>query len=298
MKCSWRGTGAWLTLLAAAAVGVYAHSQNTPRPFRFTSPAAAWLYSPPHGPHHDISAITSKLVLTVNTHADGFDYPVQYADGSHGCTLFTDTLRYDYHDRICVPKPAAGYAPSRGGWGANDGHLVVVNTIAGDYYDFWKLTVDAQGVPLSTNVGMIVSGRLATSNGTPGTTAAGVTGLAGDILPGELDCSTCLNHALNVVVPERLNSRFVGHQAPARQTDGHGSGIFREGAKIRLDPGFDFTALPMSTPSRAILRALKLFGGVITDQTTGPGISFYSALASAPDLTGLNAAAQHLWIYY
>lgn len=265
---------------------------------RFTSPSAAWLYTPPHGPHLDISALTSTLPFSVDTHAGGFDYPVAYTDGRHGCTVFTDTLRYDFHDRICVPNPPSGYWPSRGDQNANDGHLVVVNITDGNYYDFWKLSVDATGVPLATNVGAIFRGNLATSNGTPGTTAAHITGLAGDILPGELDCATCLEHALNVVVPGRLNSDRLCRQAPATQTDGHGDGVFCEGAKIRLDPSVDLGTLPASVAAHAILRALQRYGGAITDQSDGPGIAFYSALTSPPDLTGLKAAGRHLWIYY
>ena len=287
-----------LTLLSAVGAGGALNFIRAPFVPRFTSPSAAWLYSPPRGAHRDISALAATLTFSVNTHAEGFDYPVQYTDGSHGCTLFTDTLRYDLHDRTCVPNPAAGYAPSHGGWGANDGHLVVVDTSTGNYYDFWKLEVDAAGRPLSTNVGAIFTGNLATSNGTPGSTAAGITGLAGDILPGELDCATCLNHALNAAIPGLMNSSRMGHQFPATKTDGRGHGFFREGAKIRLDPRVDVSKLPASTAARAILRALQLYGGAITDQSGGTGIGFYSALAAPPDLTGLDLIRQHLWIYY
>ena|GEM_PF-1878679 len=264
----------------------------------FPSSAADWLYSAPTGTGINISGVTSGMRFDLNTHAQGFDYPVEYTDGSHGCTNFTDTLQYQYTDRYCVPNPANGYFPSLGGWGANDGHLVVVNTATGEYYDFWKLYTNAAGQPTSTNVGGVFKGLLS-GNGTPGTTAADISGLAGDILPGELDCETCLNHALSVIVPASLNSNLIGHQAPATHTDGGASGaIFREGAKIRLDPSVAVDALQASTAVKAILRALQLYGGVITDQTGGSQISFYTALATAPDLTGLNLAGQHLWIYY
>jgi len=186
-----------------------------------------------------------------------------------------------------------------GGYGANDGHLIVVDTATGDYFDFWKLYVNSSFQPTSTNVGGLASGHLATSNGTPGHTASEITGLAGDIMPGELDCATCLNHALSVIVPGSMNSNQVGHQAPAVKTDGTvGGAIFREGAKIRFDPSINVAPLNASTATQAILRALQLYGGVVTDQTGGSQIAFYSDLAAAPSLTGLNLIGQHLFIYY
>lgn len=239
------------------------------------------------------------MTFQVNTHSQGYDYPVVSTDGTHGCTTFTDTLQYAYSDKLCVPNPANGFFPSIGGWGYNDGHLIVIDTATGDYYDFWKLYVNGSGVPLSTNVGGIVTGNLATSNGTPGQTATEITGLAGDILAGELDCETCLQHALSVIVPSGMNSNQVGKQSPAVKTDGSVPGaIFREGAKLRFDPSVDVDSLSVSTAVKAIMKALQQFGGVITDQTGGAQIAFYSALASAPDLTGINQIGQHLLIYY
>lgn len=264
----------------------------------FTGGAANWLYSAPTGQGLNISAMTSGLPFFINAHNGGFDYPVQFADGSLGCTTFTDSHYYGQTDSFCVPNPAGGFAPSVGGWGANDGHLVVVDTQAHRYYDFWKLNVNAQGKPQSTDVGAIRAGDLS-GNGAPGTTAANISGLAGDILPGELDCSTCLNHALNVIVPSTMNSSQLGHQAPASKTDGGVPGaVFREGAKIRFDPGIQVDSLPVSTAVKAVMRALQLYGGVITDQTGGNCISFYSALDTNPDLTGINQIGQHLFLYY
>jgi hypothetical protein len=244
--------------------------------------------------------MVSGFPVGLNTHDGGFDYPVETTDGSHGCTNFTDTLQYNFGDHICVPNPPSGYWPSVGGWGANDGHLVIVNTASGDYYDFWKLYVDANGHPTSTNVGQIVGGNLATSNGTPGTTAAEISGLAGGIMPGELDCDTCLQHALNVVVPGSMNSNQVGTQAPAAKTDGTvGGAIFREGAKLVFDPSVNVDALSgVSTAVKAIMKAMQKYGAVITDQTGGNGIGIYTGLAKAPDLTGIGVINQHLLIFY
>ena len=264
----------------------------------FTGSAAAWLYSAPTGSGLNISGMTAAMPINLNTHTAGFDYPVQYADGSNGCTTFTDKKYYDLQDQICVPNPAGGFHTSTGGYGADDGHLVVVDRSAGKYYDFWKLSVDGNGRPTSTDVGQIVEGSL-DGDGTPGTTAAQISGLAGAIMPGELDCGTCLQHALSLIVPGTMNSSALGHQAPARHTDGAEAGaIFREGAKLRLDPGVNVDSLDASTAVKAIMHALQQYGGVITDQSGGNGIGIYTALDSPPDLTGIGEIAKHLQIYY
>ncbi|MGH9413382.1 MAG: hypothetical protein ACRD0Y_06535 [Terriglobales bacterium] len=262
----------------------------------FPAAAAAWLYSAPTGTPIDISSL--KMGFDLNTHDGGFDFPVEYTDGTHGCTTFTDTIEYNLQDKICVPNPAGGYHPSVGGWGYNDGHVVIVDSANGNYYGFWKLYVDSNGNPASTNVGKLVQGSL-NGDGTPGTTATAITGLAGDILPGELDCLTCLNHALNIIVPGAMNSNRLCHQAPAMGTDGSVPGaIFCEGAKIRFDPSVDLSTLQASTAVKAIMRALQLYGGVITDQSGGGTISCYTDLATQPDMTGSKLIGQHLWIYY
>lgn len=303
--CTVRATSQANASASASATVTVTAAPTTPPPSSgstrlFTNASADWLYSAPTGTGKDISGTTSKMAFALDTHDGGFDYPVQYTDGTHGCTTFTDSSIFGYRDNICVPNPADGFHPSTGGWGANDGHLVVVNTTTRMYYDFWKLVVDKNGNPSSTNVGQIVQGSLDKGNGTPGTTAAVITGLAGDILPGELDCATCLNHALQAVVPGSMNSGNVCKQAPAEKTDGGVSGaIFCEGAKLRFDPSINVDSLNVSTAAKAILHALQNYGAVITDQSGGNGIAFYTALPSQPDLSGFNnIVGQHMLIYY
>jgi hypothetical protein len=268
------------------------------RMFATTGPAGYWLYARPTNTGIDISSTISSLPVSINTHDGGFDYPVQYTDGTHGTTTFNDAGVYGRNDFVTVPNPSEGYKPSVGGWGANDGHLVVVNTSDGTFYDFWQLTLDSSGNP-NTHVGQIVQGSFNTSDGRPGTTAAQITGLAGDVLPGELDCTTCLNHALSIVVYQAMNSPLLGKQAPVFHTDGSVSGgVFREGAKLQFDPSINVDSLNASTAVKAIMKALQQYGGVITDQTGGRGISIYSALPTQPDTTGINLISQHLLIYY
>jgi len=264
----------------------------------FSGSGAAWLYTAPTGSGLNISSITSGMHFKVNAHDGGFDYPIQYADGSLGCTTFTDTRIYGRNDKYCVPNPPGGFKPSTGAWGADDGHVVVIDTAAGVYYDLWKLYLDGSGKPQSTNIGEIASGSM-NGNGAPGTTAADLTGAAGDIMPGELDCADCLQHALSMIVPGNLNSPQVGTQAPVAKTDGSvGGAIFREGAKIRLDPNLNVDSLQASTAAKAVMKALQRYGGVITDQTGDSGILMYSDLATTPDTSGLDQIGGHLYLYY
>jgi hypothetical protein len=185
------------------------------------------------------------------------------------------------------------------------------------YWDFWQLTTDASGKPVSSTssscgsttkgvayvcVGQIKQGWYDTSSGNPGTTAALISGLAGGIMPGELDCATCLNHALNIVVPSVQNTSQLGDQGPATHTDGGAAtGVFREGAKIFLDPAYQ---IPTNTTTasiavQAIMRSLQLYGGVVTDQTgCNTCVVAYSSLATIPDMTGKDLITQHLFIAY
>lgn len=90
--------------------------------------------------------------------------------------------------------------------------------------------------------------------------------------------------------------------APADHTDGSVAGaVFCEGAKVAMDPSVDVDSLSASAAAKAIMKALQLYGGVITDQTSCSNcFSFYSSVAgNQPDLSGLGTnLLPHLWIYY
>lgn len=255
-------------------------------------PNAAWLYQPPSGTGVDIGYLHAKL--SINDRRGGFDYPIESADGSDGYRRFTD--RYGHSES--VPVPANGFWPSTGGWGANDGHLIILDQSNGRFYDFWKLTVDASGHPVSTNVGQIVSGPL-DGNGNPGTTAADISGAAGDLLPGELQNG--IGHALSCIVPGAWNNSSLGHQAPAAKTDGQSNGPLSEGGKIGVRPGLNIDALDVGVATKAILKAFQNYGCVITDQNgSSNSLGIYSALPNLDnlDLRGMDQAGQYLRFYF
>jgi hypothetical protein len=247
------------------------------------------MYSFPRGSAVPISNTTSSFSFQINTHDGCWDYPMQVGDGSNGYTTFTDGGR-----TFSVPNPPNGYWPST----CSDGHLLIVDYVHGNYYDFWQLYA-TNGVPNSTHVGMVASNSLG-SNGTLGTTGCWITGLAGDILPGELACEDCLNHTLAVVVTQAAVGPGVGKEAPAQRYDGTTAGaLFHEGSKIVFDPSVDVDALQASTAVKAIMKALQKYGGTIVDIGGASNyMGFYSSLPTAPDETGLQLIGQHLLLYY
>lgn len=308
MKASRLKPRACLGLLVAGFVlGSQAQVPKRAARAAFPPRRASYLYTPPAGAHADIGAWPGVAALrpALNVHGNGYDYPVQFSDGTHGATTFDDFGWWHRRDRIAVPNvgPGGGFHPSTG----TDGHLVVINTVTRRAYEFWRLCANAAGAPVTcpgnrspTSVGWIGTFSLDTSNGVPGGgTASGLSGLAGLILPGEIEHG--IDHALSVIVPGAMNSPRLCSAAPASHTDGTApGGVFCEGAKLRLDPSVQVDALPATPAAKAILLALQRFGGVITDQSDcAHCLNFYTALdGPAPDLTGLAPALlPHLWIY-
>lgn len=271
-----------------------------------TSSSAAYAYSAPTGAYTDISSHSGLSYVTLQTHDYGYDFPIQYTDGTHGTTPFDDSHWYGRTDNIAVPNitTTGGFYPSTG----SDGHLVVVDTSTRTAYPFWRLCTDTNGTPITcsgnyspTSIGNIKSFSLNTSNGAvDGATASGIAAVAGDILPGELNGAP-VPHALLVVIDGALMSPNVCTEAPADNSDGSVSGaVFCEGAKIRMDPSVDVDSLSASAAAKSVMKALQAFGGIIVDQGGCSGcMAFYTNVASRPDLTGLTTnLLAHLWIYY
>lgn len=253
-------------------------------------PNAGWLYRAPSGSNWGLASYHAKV--SIDAHDGGFDYPIQYTDGSNGTMTFSDGS-----NQIAVPIPAGGFYPSTGAWGANDGHLVVIDTSRRMYFDFWKLLTDGHGHPRSTHVGKIVSGSL-DGDGSPGTTAANLTGAAGDLMPGELQSG--IHHALSCVVPGNWNNASLGDQAPVSKTDGRGNGPLSEGGKLGIDPKLNVDALPVGAGTKNLMKALQQYGCVVTDQSGGTGIAIYSDLPNLKgvDLSGMDQIGRYLRFYF
>lgn len=240
-----------------------------------TSTSAAYIHEAPTGSYTDISSDSGLTSVGLLTHDGGFDMPIQYTDGTHGTTTFDDFHWYGRTDQIAVPNitSGGGFFPSVGGYGADDGHLVVIDTTTRTAYEFWRLCTDSNGTPITcsgnyspTSVGNIQSYSLNTSNGgSIQTTASGIAGAVGDLLPGELNGAP-VPHALIVSVDGNLMNPNVCTEAPANGTDGSVAGAtFCEGAKLRMDPSVDVDTLSASPAAKSIMKAFQVFGAIIVD---------------------------------
>lgn len=235
----------------------------------YTATAASYLYSQPTGSYTDISADSGLTSVALNTHDGGFDHPVQFTDGTHGTTEFNDYGFYSQNDDYFVPNITAtgGFFPATGGYGADDGHLIVVDTSNRMAYDFFRLCTDSNGTPITCSgnpsaisIGGIKAFSLNASNGTPGTTASGLSTLVGAIMPGELNGSA-MPHALALQIDPDLMNSTVCHETPANYSDGSGSGPFCEGAKVRMDPSVNVDSLTASAAAKSIMKAFQQYGG-------------------------------------
>jgi hypothetical protein len=166
------------------------------------------------------------------------------------------------------------------------------------------------GAPGETVCGIrgIFSGNLATSPpNLGGGTAAGIVSGAGIIMPGELDCPTCLNHMIHVMATIGLANATTCNAFPVGKTgDGRGTlphAILCEGGILQYTG--DWTQLDPATHSAAVIalaRALQLYGGMITDRggtnSSPDSVSFYSDYNTVPSTKGIGDLLQHLAVFY
>ncbi len=56
-----------------------------------TSSSAAYAYLAPTGTYTSISSNSGLSTVSLDTHDHGYDFPIQYTDGTHGTTTFDDS---------------------------------------------------------------------------------------------------------------------------------------------------------------------------------------------------------------
>jgi len=308
----------------------------------FTSPAAAWLYAganPRWGSGRDLATLTAGWAPPdLNTNQAGFAMPVQHTNDSYGSTGFND---FNYgpgwrHDSASVPNPpgdvwtpSCGWLPpaqfgATGCFGSYDGKDFIIDDTTGNFYEMDQLYVNSQGQPINFGVngygsGLcggagetvcgvrgVFSGNLATSApNLGGATAAGLVAGAGDIMPGELDCATCLNHTVLLVgSPDLINSATCDAFPTGKSGDGFNAlpqAVLCEGGVLAWTG--DWTQLDPATHSTAVIalaRALQLYGGLIVDQGGAghEGFSFYTDYDAPPDMTGAADLNVGLVVFY
>lgn len=306
----------------------------------FTSPQSAFLYSGPTTRWGRMRLLDTGgwSVPGLSTNDHGFGAPIQHTNGRYGFTRFND-LKYGpgwRHDHVLAANPPADvWTPSCGWlpphrfgavscWDAYDGKDFVIDDANGNFYELDMLFVNAAGHPINRppygygsgpcgnkhqppcGVRGVFAGNLRTSPpNLGGGTAAGIVSGAGDIVPGELDCATCLNHAVQVVAAASLVNRTTCDAFPVgKNGDGQGrlpAADLCEGGVLQYTG--DWRALDPATHSPAVLalaRALALYGGLITDQggSGQPGFTVYTDYDSAPPMQGAADLLRGLAVYY
>ena len=310
----------------------------------FTSPQAAWLYvgsTPAWGRGRDISALSAQWIAPgVTTNQSGFGMPVQHTQEADGFTSIND---FNYgpgwrHDSANVPNPPSNQWTPSCGWlppsqfgqtscyGAYDGKDFIIDDTNGNFYEIDQLYVDSSGHPINFGVNGygtgvcggagqtvcgirgIFSGNLATSApNLGGSTAAGIVSGAGVIVPGELECPTCLNHMIQVLGTSQLVNATTCNAFPVgKNGDGGGTlphAVLCEGGILQYTG--DWTQLDPATHSTAVIalaRALQLYGGMMTDQvgtSSSPDhVTFYADYDTAPNTTGIGDLMLHLAVFY
>jgi hypothetical protein len=153
-----------------------------------------------------------------------------------------------------------------------DGWLTVLDRDSGVAYDLWRARRSPDGGVISYQFM-----RKWDLNGPgflpPGTASARGSGLplfAGVITPADIAAGR-IDHALAISLPGPARNKYV---QPASTTDGVGSeDSLPEGARIRLRPGVRIPRLSTGVDARAtraIIRALKLYGAIVVDRARVP----------------------------
>jgi hypothetical protein len=164
-----------------------------------------------------------------------------------------------------VPIPA-GVQPSPG----SDGHVTIVSKSTGCEYDFWGVTVSADGGLTAKWANVISLSRSGVFTNGPAARASGFALLAGLILPTDLRRGR-IDHALVFAYPF---TKAGGPVPPAIGSDGEtqGAQAIPEGARVQLDPSLDLSTLGLRPYEFMVARALQEYGAYISD--TGGAIIF------------------------
>jgi hypothetical protein len=169
-----------------------------------------------------------------------------------------------------VPIPA-GAQPAAG----TDQHMVVWQPATDTMWEFWRASRQVDGWHASWGGRM---DRVSASPGyftTPadwGATATSLPLLGGLIRPDELAAGH-IDHALAIAIPQ---SRASWSSWPAQRTDGtvNDENAIPEGARFRLDPTLDLSAMPMTPLVRMLAQAAQRYGIVVRDRAGD--VTFYA----------------------
>lgn len=181
-------------------------------------------------------------------------------------------------------KPAAG----------SDGQLVSIDVATGKSYELWQAKFSKKKWTASFGGVIDLNG----SGWGYQSTGSGASRIGGVIRVAEIQAGV-IPHTLSVATDNVCAGTF---RSPATKTDGTSSrsDCIPEGARIQLDPNLDLSQLQMSPASRAIARALQVYGAFVSDKGgSAMGLRFErapDATSSYPGAVYYNAGLK--WDYY
>jgi len=168
-----------------------------------------------------------------------------------------------------------------------DGHLTIYQPSTDSMWEFWKASkrddgwhaawggamrhVSTRAGYYNNNVWPGLSGLQGYNWGSTATSLPVAGGLITiqDLREGRID------HALAASVPFACQDFFL---FPAQRTDGLStrSDCIPEGARLRLDPNLDVSALNVPPVTKLIARAAQKYGIIVRDKTGGQSISLFA----------------------
>ena len=159
-----------------------------------------------------------------------------------------------------VPLPADA-RPAAG----TDGNLVVWQPSTQTMWEFWRLSLQADGWHASWG------GKMTNVSSNPGYYAGGfgatATSLAdaGGLMTLQEETDGVINHALAIAIPHPKAGTFV---FPAQRSDGDSTadGAIPEGTRFRLPASLNVDALNLPRQTAMMAKAAQRFGIVVTDK--------------------------------
>ncbi len=153
-----------------------------------------------------------------------------------------------------VPIPYGAFPHS-----GSDGAMVVVDDQERKVYEFWQVSQDGDTWSASFGAVNDLDGSGWGSSGT----GSGASRLAGVVRLSEIGRGN-IPHALALQSDNVCANVF---RAPAHKTDGASErpDCIPMGARLRLDPSLDLTALSLSPAELAVATAMQTYGGYVMD---------------------------------
>lgn len=294
-----RVVATWLTL---AIAGCAANEEAHPSPLapeRFFAPGSFW--NQRLSPDAALDPRSGQLVAELRRQASAYGstinttrysspiYEVAADQPARRVQLDRDNspLLQRAMDAVPIPddaRPAAG----------SDGNLVVWQPATDTMWEFWRLTREADGWHADWG------GRMRDVSSSPGhyrdladasgryyerrhwgATATSLPRAGGLMRLEEIEAGT-IRHALAFSIPAARRELWSW---PAQRTDGllDDPGAIPEGARFRLDPNLDVSALALPRMTRIMALAVQRYGMVLHNQAGA--VAFY---AEDPSPTGTN----------